>query len=196
MTSVFCIFIWNPHSLTLVITSLLIDAKSVGKIFCKNNQPFFRPNSSIYLEPFFFFLFIVSADLFPGKREVSTASALTCQLTRQLKCNPVLQQFPWQLGSFAHRCVSGAQSSLPALTLLIPYEILRKVRGLLFLCLGFNRHSLSLKKNKGVFDVAHHGASLGWLRYKFWSYSRVRAYSTIFLLPPACIQIMFVRVWA
>lgn len=145
---------------------------------------------------FFFFLFIVSADLFPGKREVSTASALTCQLTRQLKCNPVLQQFPWQLGSFAHRCVSGAQSSLPALTLLIPYEILRKVRGLLFLCLGFNRHSLSLKKNKGVFDVAHHGASLGWLRYKFWSYSRVRAYSTIFLLPPACIQIMFVRVWA
>ena len=42
----------------LVITSLLIAAKSVGKFFfCKNNQPFFRPNSSIYLELFFFFFF-------------------------------------------------------------------------------------------------------------------------------------------
>ena len=67
----------------LVITSLLIAAKSVGKFFFAKTISLSSGRTAPFTLNFFFFslLFIVSADLFPGKSEVSTASEPTCQLT-------------------------------------------------------------------------------------------------------------------
>lgn len=64
MTLVFRMFIWNLHSLTLN-NHFLDNCCQVCGDFLKNNQPFFKlkPFHLPWSSFFFFFLFIVSADL-------------------------------------------------------------------------------------------------------------------------------------